>query len=116
MTITTKAKRSSKPKANALPAKAPQLAKTKPVSGEISFRPGTKRRAAYDALIRPEGVTLEQGVEFLGWNRNVVGSEFREIATLTKRKLTRDGDVYRLLALVASVAVVLAVKGAPLAT
>jgi hypothetical protein len=57
---------------------------------------GTKRALAYEALIRPEGCTLTQAVEMLGWGRSVCGSEFWEVAKLAKRKLVRDGDVYRL--------------------
>ena len=61
-----------------------------------SIRKGTKRNAAYRALTRPEGCTIAQSVEFLKWAPSVCGSEFRECARITKRKLVREGNVYRL--------------------
>ena len=95
----TKAKRPPKPEAAKIAkASATKAAKPKAKTDEISFREATKRRATYDALVRKEGCTLAQAHEFLKWHPNVCGSEFREVAKLVKRKLTRDEKgVYRLV-------------------
>jgi hypothetical protein len=59
-----------------------------------------KRGQAFEALTRPEGVTLEQGVAMLGWSVPVVRSEYYEVARAAQMQLVKEGArgsyVYRL--------------------
>jgi len=104
----TKLTKNETPAKTAKPKKQPAIAKSAPAPKAIksvtvakpdrvfTAKAGTKRGIAYEALTRPEGCSLAQGVELLGWGRSVVSSEFWEIAKLAKKKLVRDGETYRL--------------------
>ncbi|TCL74444.1 hypothetical protein [Rhizobium sp. BK251] len=79
-------------------AKSPPKEKPAKSSEPRPFNPSatSKRGMAYAALLRPEGLTLAAAVEMLGWSRSVCSSELWEIGRLSRKKLTRDGETYRL--------------------
>jgi hypothetical protein len=58
------------------------------------FRHGSKRRACFDLLNRPQGATVAEGMAVTGWAHSVVLSEFHEIAKRYGWRVVRSGDSY----------------------
>ena len=64
--------------------------KSTPAATKVfSPKPGTKRHACYQLLLRKRGCTLVDGEHATGWKPNVVASEFFVLAALTGRELAK---------------------------
>lgn len=99
-----KRKRAPRSSANAAPSsnvvsiKKPAAALNRPAKSASAFRPvkeGSKRHLMAQAMLRPNGATLEELMAVTGWDRNTAsGAVIWDLHTCMGLGVRRDGDRY----------------------
>jgi hypothetical protein len=79
-------------------AKKPAAALNRPPKPALAFkpaRPGTKRALMAEALLRPQGATLDALMNVTGWDRNTTSGAINwDCCTQMGMGVRRDGDRY----------------------
>jgi Protein of unknown function (DUF3489) len=79
-------------------AKKPAAALNRPPKSALAFkpaRPGTKRALMAEAVLRPEGATLDALMNLTGWDRNTTqGAIIWDLCSQMGIGVRRDGDRY----------------------